>query len=231
MESNSAIEGAKALPYGSYATLLSALEHFKAVGIPNIIDRNALSPSLSGSSRYETLAMLRFFLLIDREGRPNTFLLENLLDEGKRKEAVIALLKQHYQGLFDLPLSSAGPTEVNKWFNENTTPSTVSRAKAFFIQAAKANGIVMHSLVLKGARAASSVGGKRKKRSKTRPEAAVDTEPSRERDPLIPLQANLDSVLLDKLLAKFPEFDPSWSGEVQQKWFDSFSRLQEQLKQ
>jgi hypothetical protein len=32
------------------------------------------------------------------------------------------------------------------------------------------------------------------------------------------------------LLAKFPNFDPSWSDEVQAKWFDAFGRLREELR-
>ena len=36
--------------------------------------------------------------------------------------------------------------------------------------------------------------------------------------------------ILDKLLEKFPEFDPSWSAEVQAKWFEAFGKLQDQFK-
>jgi hypothetical protein len=33
------------------------------------------------------------------------------------------------------------------------------------------------------------------------------------------------------LLAKFPEFDPKWSGEFQDKWFEIFQQLLELVRQ
>lgn len=92
------------LPYGSAGTFITTLDHLRAVGIPNLIDRNALPPSFSGSSRYETLGTLKFFKLIDKDGRPDSKTLEPLIDEGTRREAMIALLQQYYPSLFALPL-------------------------------------------------------------------------------------------------------------------------------
>ncbi|MFL6350824.1 MAG: hypothetical protein ACJ74Z_03105 [Bryobacteraceae bacterium] len=39
-----------------------------------------------------------------------------------------------------------------------------------------------------------------------------------------PRPMNAES-LVEKLLAKFPEFDPAWTDDVKLKWFDAFDRL------
>jgi len=163
MTDDSANKDDATLPYGSAATFITTLDHLGAVGIPNMVDRNALPPSFSGSSRYETLGMLRFFGLIDKNGRPNTAALQPLIDPETRKDATIKLLETYYAGLFALPLSSAGPTEIQRWFTENATPSTAGKARAFFVSLAKQNAIPMHSMVAKGTRV---MGGSVKRRRK-----------------------------------------------------------------
>lgn len=73
--------------------------------------------------------------------------------------------------LFELPLSSASPSQIQQWFKENATPSTVGKAKAFFIALAKQTGIPMHSMVAKATRAAS--GSVRRKRKPKRLSALI----------------------------------------------------------
>ena len=52
------------LAYSSAATWITTLDHLNAAGIPNLVDRNALPPTFSGSSKYEMLGTLRYFDLI-----------------------------------------------------------------------------------------------------------------------------------------------------------------------
>jgi hypothetical protein len=73
------------LPYGSAGTFITTLDHLREVDIPNIVDRNTLPPSFSGSSRYEVLGTLKFFKLIDKDGHPDAAALEPLLSEATRK--------------------------------------------------------------------------------------------------------------------------------------------------
>lgn len=154
----------KTLPYSSFGTWQTTLDHYGVVGIPNLIDRNTLPPTLSGSSRYEILGTMRFFACVDEAGKPNTALLAKLIDKESRREAMLQLLRFHYSGLFALPLATAGPTEVKKWFSDNATPSTADRARAFFLSAAKQMGIPLHTLVAKGTR--SVTGSIKRKRRK-----------------------------------------------------------------
>src|SRR5579883_795529 len=154
-------------PYAGFGTFLTTLDHYGAVGIPNVVDRNTLPPSLSGSSRYEILGALRFFGLVDDAGKPNTALLTRLINSDTRRDTLVELLKEHYAGLFALPLATAGPGEVKKWFSENSTPSTADRARAFFLSAAKQTGIQLHAMVAKGTRSVTgSVKRKRRKVAK-----------------------------------------------------------------
>jgi hypothetical protein len=224
MKSPKIPETSKTMPYGSWGTFVTTLDHFAAVGIPNVIDRNTLPTSLSGAARYETLGAYRYFDIIGPDNRPNTALLKQLVDPETRKEAMVEALKRSYSGLFGMPLSTAGPTEVNNWFAKNTNSSTAQRAKAFFIRAAKANGVQLHSLVAKGTRVASGSIKRRPKKKITRQENAQDHE--QYENGIVRNAANI----IDKLLAKFPEFDPAWDAKVQEKWFEAFARLQEQVK-
>ena len=152
-------------PYSGFGTFLTTLDHYGAVGIPNLIDRNTLPPTLSGSSRYEILGTLKFFGLVDDDGKPNSDLLSRLIDGDTRRDTLVALLKEHYAGLFALPLATAGPGEISRWFAANSTPSTADRARAFFLSAAKQMGIPLHTMVAKGTR--SVTGSVKRKRRKT----------------------------------------------------------------
>lgn len=153
------------LAYSSAATFNTTLDHLGAVGIPNLLDRNALPSSFSGSSKYEMLGTMRFFDLIDKDGKPDRDRLSKLVNADTRTEALREMLEVYYRGLFALPLSSAGPTELQRWFAENATPSTVGKAKAFFLALAKQTAVPMHTMVAKGARVATgSVRRKRKRR-------------------------------------------------------------------
>lgn len=153
------------LAYSSAATWITTLDHLHTAGIPNLVDRNALPPTFSGSSKYEMLGTLRFFALIDKNGKPDKDRLGKLTSPSTRKDALLSLLHDYYPTLFALPLETAGPTEVQRWFSDNATPSTVGKAKAFFLALAKQTDVALHSMVAKGTRAATgSVRRKRKKR-------------------------------------------------------------------
>lgn len=166
MGSDSKTQERNNYPYVSAGTFMTTLDHIGAIGgSPNTLDRNALPPSFSGSSKYDVLHAFKFFGLIDKDGRPDTTAVDRLVDSKTRKEALAELLNTHYASLIALPLSTAGPTDVNKWFSDNASPSTVQKAKAFFIALAKQVGLPMHALVAQSARASSgSIRRKRKKK-------------------------------------------------------------------
>lgn len=172
------------IAYCSAGTLVTTLDHFNAVGIPNVIDRNTLPPSFSGSSKYEVLSSLRFFGMIDKDGKPDRALIGQLVNTDTRNDAILGILQTHYATLFALPLMSAGPGEVRKWFTEHAPPSVIGRAQAFFIALAKQVGVPMHSMVAKGARAASgSIRRKRRKKLLVNGGSAVVVDPTEDGTP------------------------------------------------
>ncbi len=129
---------------------------------------------------------------------------------------MLALLKKHYAGLFALPLETAGPGEVSKWFSDNGTQSTAKRSQAFFIRAAREYGIPLHSMVAKSTPTASGgKAGQTKRRGGKRTSKKDDA-------PILPIPSNGEVIgITDKLLSKFPAFDPQWDATVQEKWFET----------
>jgi hypothetical protein len=43
--------------------------------------------------------------------------------------------------------------------------------------------------------------------------------------------ASLHATLIQALVTKLPDFDPTWEAEVQQKWFEAWALLAEHLDQ
>ena len=188
-------ESERTLPYGSAATFVTTLDHFGVVGVPNIVDRNALPSSFSGSSKYETLGTLKYFRLIDGDGRPDRERLAPLIDPEKRENALLQLLDAFYEDLILLPLASAGPSEVQKWFNEHATPSTARKAKTFFLALAKQTKIKLHPMVSAESRVATgSVRRKRKRRASEN--GSIDESRRRDDTPIEPTRGATRTVAL-----------------------------------
>jgi hypothetical protein len=77
------------------------------------------------------------------------------------------------------------------------------------------------------------VGTPRKKTAEPTPRpSAVSPAPQPEivTRPSSPPQGPISSGLVDKLLAKFPDFDPSWPDALKEKWFEGFARLQAEFE-
>ncbi len=136
-------------PYGGFVNFLNDLAAMEV--LPNRLNQQVFGPSYSGSARWQILRAFRFFDLMAEDGIPNPFALAPLLDTKTRQEALATLLREHYKGLFDLPLATAGPAEVNGWFNGvGLDTATTRKAKSFFLAAAQDNGIPLHQLVASG---------------------------------------------------------------------------------
>jgi len=150
-------------PYGSFTSFLNDLNTMEV--LPNRLNLQVFSGSYSGSAKQQILRALRFFDLMDEAGVPNELALRPLLNPETREAPLSALVRQHYKALIDLPLETAGPAEVNEWFNAiGMDAATTRKAKSFFLTAAKSNGIKMHSLVMERTRKGG--GGVRRKRTK-----------------------------------------------------------------
>jgi len=157
-----------ALPFPPYGSFISFLNDLNAMEIlPNLLNQQVFSSSYSGSARHQIIRAFKFFDLVNENNAFNEAALRPLLNPDTRSAALAQLLQEKYAGLVALPLATAGPAEVNNWFNgTGMDAATTRKAKSFFTSAAKANGIKMHSLVVERTARGGGGGAPRKKRKK-----------------------------------------------------------------
>ena len=94
------------------------------------------------------------------------------------------------------------------------------KCESFFIQAAKYSNISLSPHIL--ARRHNNRGSNTEKNNKSlnlNNSALSNKKTSTEKN------ANIVKIILDK----YPDFDPSWSPEVQKVWIESLTRLYERL--
>lgn len=167
----------KTAPYLPYATFTSALDSISAHGVPNIIDRHSF-PSFSGASVSAALVALKFFGLIDEDGKPDEALEKLAVDKVGRKTAIKALLEKHYTNVFALNLAKATPPQFDEAFTPELygiTGETKTKAKTFFIKAAQFTEIPISKLLLKNLRA-SGPRKKGKSGAKSKPPAGTGAD-------------------------------------------------------
>lgn len=193
-------------------------------GIPSQIDRSVM-PSMSGALQSQLTSTLRYLGLVNSSGQPTDRLSRIVHSEGaERKSAFQSVAKSAYPYLFDsFDLRTATPKMLNEKFSSmNASGGTVGKCAAFFIALAKEAEIPLapHLLVnMRGNRAGKP------RRPKPEPNSA-QTENAPESKPTTAEIASMPWSQM--LLSKFPSFDPSWSPEVQAKWFDMFGKLMKQ---
>lgn len=156
-----------ALPFPPYGSFISFLNDLNAMEVlPNQLNQQVFSSSYSGSAKHQILKAFRFFGLMSEAGVPDEKQLRPLMEPATRQLSMGAILQEAYKALIDLPLETAGPAEVNTWFNSiGMDSATTRKAKSFFLAAAKENGIKMHSLVADKTRK-SPAGTRRKRKPK-----------------------------------------------------------------
>jgi hypothetical protein len=138
-------------PYLPLATFLTALDHLKAIRIPNTID-GATFPNMSSQSKSQTLSALRFFELINDTGKPQPFLSELAYEEGDRKALIKQLIEKYYPDIVALNFSTLTPAELDKALSGsryNVGGETRKKAKTFLLRAAQHAGFTVHPLLTK----------------------------------------------------------------------------------
>ncbi len=196
--------------------------------LPNRIDRT-LMKSVAGGDQARIISALQFLKLIKEDGKPRAGF-EHLRDaktEDEVKAAWADVLREAYSDVFNaLDLSSATQGQLEETFKDayKIQGDTVRKAITFFLHLARSAGIPLSSYFKATRKRGPRTPGtpKQKAQQTIRPNGVgeQDEEPYDNRN------AEIDRLLLDK----FPAFDPTWSSEVQAKWFDAFGKLQEQLK-
>lgn len=128
-------------PYATFATFLNFFNKLRESGVPSRIDRSVFG-NASGSVVYSVLASLKFLNLIDEEGTPSEFMIQiSSAEDTDRKPLLRSMLQQGYPSLFNggLDLSKVSAGQFDDYLREQfgAQGSTVDKAAAFFIHAAK----------------------------------------------------------------------------------------------
>lgn len=209
--------------YLPYPTLISSLESLKKNGIPNTgkIDKT-LFDNYAGSVQTQLLGAYRFFGLTDANNlvQPKLPELVNADPEG-RKRLLKALVEEKYARVIALDLPTISQGQLDEAFRAfNVTGSTLVRAERFFVKACLELGITISKRISdKGTKNASAT---------PRPPRRVKANGAKRDEK--PEQADAKPATRlptweDKLLQKFPVFDPKWPDDLKTKWFEGFERL------
>jgi hypothetical protein len=207
------------VPYRSFRNFIDSLKQ----GIPARIDRSVMS-SYSGALQSQLATALRYLGLTSETGHPTEMLAVLVNTEGHtRAQALKTVLTTCYPFLFKpFDLKSATPRMVEEQFAaQGASGGTLDKCMLFFLSAAKEAGIEVspHLKNTRGPRAQRSRNGLRRNPAVVTPASEDDFAEN---------GAATNMSWKQMLLSKFPSFDPSWSPEVQAKWFEMFGNLMKQ---
>ena len=172
------------------------------------------------------MTALKALNLVDATGRPQKDLERLVFAEGQEKREVLGnVLRRFYGPVFELDLTRATRGQFHEAFRRfGAREGVLAKCEAFFIRAARDAGIELSQYITAGRHGARRPTAARASRT------AVQSErtPPPTADPAS-LAVNPGLVLAQRILEKYPDFDPSWSPEVQASWLNGMTRLYEGL--
>ncbi len=207
-------------PYVSFKTFQTFLE-FLSQGMPYRIDRSVWVNRFSGSNGTQLMTAIKFFQLIDADGIPNHDF-DNLVsrDFETQKKTLRNLLFRYYELVFELDLTRATKAQLREKFRTfDTKEGVIVKCESFFIQAARFSNIELSPHILARRHSKNLLGSGEKKKPNN---PAVSHGNNFENT----INNNIIKVILDK----YPDFDPSWSPDVQKSWIESMTKLYDNLK-
>jgi len=214
-------------PYVSFKSFNNFLTKIHENGLPHALDRSYWGNWLSGSLGLGMMSTLRFLNLIDEKNVPKEDL-KKLIDsmESDPKPILKKIIENAYSPVFEEltnDLSKATPAQLElKFKSQGASGEVIRKCMAFFTVAAKEVGITLSPIVYKRTRTKTTTI---KAKPKTRKNGTKKENDYREDIP------NEQDSLKEKLLEKFPEFNPEWDAEVQKKWFEAFDNIMERMKE
>jgi len=203
--------------YVPYATLISALDTLRTHGIPRSgkIDKT-IWDSQSGTIQAQLILAFRFLGLIDDQKAVLPALPPLVAASGEERKPILKkIIEDKYRDVVSLDLTTISQGQLDEAFRKfDISGSTLTRATRFFVKACSELGVPMAKRFSERSR---PVAGQRKKRV---PNTGGGSTPQ-DTVPLVP-QANAWE---ERLLEKFPAYDPAWSDDLKTKWFEGFERL------
>jgi hypothetical protein len=221
-------------PYVPYRTFQTFLEFLLEEGIPGRIDKTVWGPRFSGSSGTQLMTALKVLRLIDLEGHPAEELELLVHAEGEDRRSLLrGILERFYTPVFELDLSRASKGQFHEAFRSfGTKEGVLIKCEAFFVGAAQSAGIELSRRILAGRHGTSRARNTSvASRSRTpvapspTPEKIIASAPAE----IVTLGPSVNLELADRILAKYPDFDPSWEPAVQARWLEGMTRLYEGL--
>lgn len=211
-------------PYVSFKTFQNFLDGLK-VGVPSRIDRSVMA-TLSGTIQSQLTVALKYLHLISENGIPTERLTKLVKSEGpEREQAKKDIVITSYSFLFKegIKLESITLNHMQELFNTaGASGGTTQKCIAFFMALAKSANIKLSPHIKIKPRIGRPKGSKATPAKKKLKNNIPEESTRQSQVEYVPMQ--------QLLLAKFPSFDPSWEPEVQEKWFDGFNKLMEQVK-
>lgn len=210
--------------YSSYKTFISLIDGFRDKTVPSHIDRTVMS-TLSGGTQAAVLAAFKFFALVDTDGSRTDNLVQLVDAKGvDRQKMLDDMVRTHYSFLFTpgFDLQSTTPRQIDEKFSSFTDSSDMRRkCIAFFVGIANDAGIPLSPHLI-GKRGVKGSTPRKPKARKSSPSGGALSNPPQEKDSVTPPTPDTWSKML---LGKFPDFDPTWSPELKEKWFSGFQKL------
>lgn len=218
---------AKVPPYIPFQTLITFGKQLKADGLPPQIDKSVLAKFSGGTQGQLKVALRSMGLMEDNKPTPDLEAFVEALDTPEFPPILLKLLHRTYPYVFALDLMTATPTMFADAFKVTGAKEDVSRkCRTFFLHAAKVAGVPLGNRILTGSVPRSPNGGAKRKPKAKKLDPKPDVEDSGTREDKL----KDDSGVLTQLLAKFPDFDPTWPDEIKTKWFAGFDQFMKGAK-
>jgi len=220
-------------PYVSYRTFWNFLDGLQAA-IPARIDRSFWGDKFSGSTGGQLIATLKYLKMIDGNGVPTLRLKQLVLTKGTQRANLLRQLAQEAYPFFLTELDPASSTysQLEEKLKEHFQIAADVGRKCikFYIGLAEDGAISLSPFVTRKSKAMHTSAPTRKvKRAPVRTgDAPADNSASSlpvPNDPPFILASPPVQSLGQILLAKFPDFDPTWTDDVKMRWFQAFDDL------
>jgi len=230
-------EGKKLLPpYVPYRTFANFLAG-KRSPLPQKIDRSLMT-SMSGAMQSQTLLALEYLKLVDPLTWEPTETLERLVqvDDSDKHALWKEILISSYHFVFEqgFQLERATPSELQDRFSKTgASGSTLRKCIAFFIKATKEANLQLSPYLTKITRTRTKAAKSRIKANSSQESQNGFVEPK----PELAAPGQVDErpktllgKLADRILEKYPDFDPSWPEDQQASWFEGMNKLMSQFE-
>ena len=207
-------------PYVPYRTFRNFTDQLRD-GIPARIDRSVWGARYSGSSGIQLMTALKVLELTDEDGRPTPALEKLVHAEGDERRAVLtSILQRHYVPIFRLDLERSTKAQITEAFKiYGAREGVLRKCENFFVQAAQDAGIELSQYIL----------ARRHTKRSSAPARPRQASPAGA--PVRPVSEGLKEAktLAEMVLEKYPDFDPTWDSQVQEKWLEGIGKLYENL--